>query len=116
MEKMTYVKALNYVINGFTDDTPSDVVEKITALRDSQVKKAENKKATARQNENVGVKDTILAVLTTEGATVTDIQKRDETLGAMSNQRVSALLRQLIDEGKVVKTVDKKKSYFALVA
>jgi len=116
MEKITYVKALNYVIDNFDENTPSDVVEKITALRDTYVKKAENKKATARQNENESVKDIILAVLTTEGATVTDIQKRDETLGAMSNQRVSALLRQLVEDGKVVKTTDKKKSFFALVA
>lgn len=33
----------------------------------------------------------------------------------LTNQRVSALLRQLKDEGKVVKTVDKRKSYFQLV-
>jgi hypothetical protein len=35
-------------------------------------------------------------------------------LGGLSNQRVSALLRQLVESGEVVKTIDKKKSYFAV--
>lgn len=79
-------------------------------------KKSANKKATKTQEENVSIKEEILSVLTTEGATVTDIQSKSETLSALSNQRVSALLRQLIESGEVVKSTDKKKSYFALVA
>jgi len=79
-------------------------------------KKSANKKATKTQEENVSIKEEILSVLTTEGATVTDIQSKSETLSALSNQRVSALLRQLIEAGEVVKSTDKKKSYFALVA
>ena len=79
-------------------------------------KKAANKKATKTQEENVAIKEEILNVLTTEGATVTEIQAKSEVLGGLSNQRVSALLRQLVENGKVVKTTDKKKSYFALVA
>ena len=79
-------------------------------------KKSANKKATKTQEENVSIKEEILSVLTTEGATVTDIQSKSEKLSALSNQRVSALLRQLIESGEVVKSTDKKKSYFALVA
>lgn len=79
-------------------------------------KKAANKKATKTQEENVAIKAEILNVLTTEGATVTEIQTKSEVLGGLSNQRVSALLRQLVESGQVVKSTDKKKSYFALVA
>jgi len=79
-------------------------------------KKAANKKATKTQEENIDIKNEILNVLTSEGATVTEIQGKSEKLGSLSNQRVSALLRQLIAEDKVVKTTDKKKSYFALAA
>ena len=60
------------------------------------------------------VKAEILAVLTNEGMTVTEIQSKSDVLSGLSNQRVSALLRQLIDTNKVVKTVDKKKSFFSL--
>ena len=78
-------------------------------------KKASNKKATKTQEANVGIKSTILAVL--EGAkpmTVTEMQGASAELGELSNQKVSALVRQLVEAGKVVKTIDKKVSRFSL--
>ena len=78
-------------------------------------KKAQNKKATKTQEQNVGITATILKVLATIGSgTVTDIQNGNEELSALSNQKVSALVRQLVESGDVVKTVDKKKSIFSL--
>lgn len=78
-------------------------------------KKAQNKKATKTQEQNVGIKATILEVLATIGSgTVTDIQNGNEELSALSNQKVSALVRQLVESGEVVKTTDKKKSIFSL--
>ena len=78
-------------------------------------KKAQNKKATKTQEQNVGIKATILEVLATIGSgTVTDIQNGSEELSALSNQKVSALVRQLVESGEVVKTTDKKKSIFSL--
>ena len=78
-------------------------------------KKAQNKKATKIQEQNVGIKATILEVLATIGSgTVTDIQNGNEELSALSNQKVSALVRQLVESGEVVKTTDKKKSIFSL--
>lgn len=79
-------------------------------------KKSSNKKATKTQEENVGIKAEIKAVLTETGATVTEIQAKSEMLSQLSNQRVSALLRQMMEAGEVVKTTDKKKSYFALAS
>ena len=78
-------------------------------------KKAQNKKATKTQEQNKGIKTTILKVLATIGSgTVTDIQNGNEELSTLSNQKVSALVRQLVESGEVVKTVDKKKSIFSL--
>ena len=78
-------------------------------------KKAQNKKATKTQEQNVGIKATILEVLATIGSgTVTDIQNGNEELSTLSNQKVSALVRQLVESGDVVKTTDKKKSIFSL--
>ena len=78
-------------------------------------KKAQNKKSTKTQEQNVGIKATILKVLATIGSgTVTDIQNGNEELSTLSNQKVSALVRQLVESGEVVKTVDKKKSIFSL--
>lgn len=78
-------------------------------------KKASNKKATKTQEANVGIKSTILAVL--EGGksmTVTEMQGSSAELGELSNQKVSALVRQLVEAGEVVKTIDKKVSRFSL--
>ena len=78
-------------------------------------KKASSKKATKTQEANVGIKSTILAVL--EGGksmTVTEMQCASAELGELSNQKVSALVRQLVEAGEVVKTIDKKVSRFSL--
>ena len=78
-------------------------------------KKAQNKKATKTQEQNVSIKATILEVLAIIGSgTVTDIQNGNEELSALSNQKVSALVRQLVESGEVIRTTDKKKSIFSL--
>ena len=78
-------------------------------------RKAQNKKATKTQEQNVGIKTTILEVLSTIGSgTVTDIQNGNEELSTLSNQKVSALVRQLVESGDAVKITDKKKSIFSL--
>lgn len=77
-------------------------------------KKAANKKPTKNQVANEDIKARVLAVLTNEGQTVTDILAALND-ASLSNQRVSALLRQMVNvEHTVVKTVDKRKSLFAL--
>ena len=80
-------------------------------------KNAGDKKPTAKQMENDVVKQVILDEMTANPDklyTVTDLIKGVDGLGDLTNQRVSALLRQMIDAGAVVKTVDKRKSYFSL--
>ena len=95
-----------------TNPTYVAYLENELALLD---KKAQNKKATKTQEQNIGIKATILKVLATIGSgTVTDIQNGNEELSVLSNQKVSALVRQLVESGEVVKTVDKKKSIFSL--
>lgn len=80
-------------------------------------KNSTEKKPTATQVANEGIKKTIMDVLcgADEPMTVTDIMKSNEGLSELTNQKISALLRGLIDEGKVVKSVDKRKSYFKAV-
>ncbi len=78
-------------------------------------KKSSGRKVTKNQEQNVEIKKEILSVLSdNDNMTVTEIQKQSEQLDDLSNQKVSALLRQLVEEGKVVKEIDKKKSYFSL--
>ena len=79
-------------------------------------KNSADKKPTAKQSENEVIKDAIVEGMEENRLyTVTEIIKEVAECNELTNQRVSALLRQLISEGKVVKTVDKRKSYFQLV-
>ena len=66
---------------------------------------------------NEGLKQTIVDVLSENDGlmTVTDVQKSCEELSELSNQRISALLRQLIADGKVERVEDKRKAYFKAV-
>ena len=80
-------------------------------------KNAGDKKPTAKQMENDAVKQVILDEMTANPDklyTVTDLIKNVDGLGDLTNQRVSALLRQMIDANKVEKIVDKRKSYFRM--
>ena len=78
-------------------------------------KNSSERKPTAAQKENEGIKAIILAALTTTPTSISDLQKKDAALAEISNQKISALLRQLIIDNKVVRTEDKKKALFALV-
>ena len=70
------------------------------------------RKPTATQKANEGIKDVIVDVLADNGGqmTVTEIAKAID--GDYTNQKISALVRQLIADGRVEKIVDKRKSYF----
>ena len=71
-------------------------------------------KPTKAQVENEGLISVIATVLTAEPMTISDIQEANEQLGELSNQKISALLSKMIEAGTVVKTVVKRKAYFAL--
>jgi len=78
-------------------------------------KKSGSKKPTATQVANEGLKDVILKVLEgSEGMTASEVLNADVEFDGMSNQKISALLRQLVLDGKVEKLSDKKKTLFKL--
>lgn len=79
-------------------------------------KNSTEKKPTAQQTANDAIKVAILDNMV-KGTkyTITDIIKTVPECADLTNQRVSALIRQLKDEGKVIRTEDKRKAYFELV-
>ena len=78
-------------------------------------KNSAEKKPTAQQVANDGVKQAIAEGMTPNRLyTVTEIQKEIAECADLSNQRVSALLRQMKDDGIIVRTEDKRKAYFSL--
>ena len=78
-------------------------------------KNSSEKKPTAQQDANDSIKTAIAEGMSPNRLyTVTEIQKEIPECAELSNQKVSALIRQLKDAGLVVKTEDKRKSYFSL--
>lgn len=76
--------------------------------------KGENAKPTKVQIENEGIKSVILSALTTTPTTIGDLMKSNIELANYSNQKISALLTQLLTDNKVVRTAVKGKAYYAL--
>lgn len=76
-----------------------------------------DKKPTAQQTANNGIKEKILNLLkvSEKAMTITEIQKADAELSEMSNQKVAALVRQLIEAGSVERIEEKRKAYFKAV-
>lgn len=82
-------------------------------------KKSGERKPTATQIANEALKAEILRVLEEAETpmTVSEIAKAHATaygVEAYSTQKLSPILSKLTDELKVVKTVEKRKSYFAI--
>ena len=100
---------------------PTDAAnaEEVLAFIDHEIellakKNTSEKKPTKTQIENEGnkqiVRDTLAAF--TEGKTISEIQAANEILAEMSNQKVSALVRQMVQDGSLVRIEDKRKAYF----
>ena len=121
MTKMTYVQAIDTAINFLNEniqygDDFSATVEKLEALKVQLAKRSSGKKGlTKTQKANVEVKETIKVVLAEVGemVTVTELIS-DERLSVYTNQKISALLRQLVEAGEVTKVIEGKKARFGL--
>lgn len=79
-------------------------------------KNSAEKKPTAQQTANEGIKTAILNGMESGKAyTITDLIKSVPECADLTNQRVSALMRQMVESGAVVRTEDKRKAYFTKV-
>ena len=135
--KMTQVSALELavevitdVMNGvsgdlvsaeFSDDELSEAVVKLSGMAEKLAEKRStpSKADKEKSAEHKAIADEIILVLSTEetvtnGMTVSEMQKASDKLAEYSNQKISAILRKMVDSGTIVKTVDKKKSYFSI--
>ena len=79
-------------------------------------KKSAKSGQTKTQKENVEVMEKIKSALGEVGkaVTITELQAASAEMAQYSNQKLSALLKKLVESGEVIKTTEKKKSYFAV--
>ena len=111
--KMTYVKALEIAMKAVEDN--KEGTEKLEALKESISKKnSAERKPTATQKANEEYKKAILSFMEVgKKYTISELMKEVVELADLSNQRVSALVRQLKDSGLVERTEEKRKAYFS---
>lgn len=108
MEKITNVKALSYILTNC--ELPEEVKAKVEAMKASA-----ERKPTPTQTENANFKAEILAFLADGNKyTVSDLMKGIPSIADLSNQRVSAIVRQLTISGEIVRVEEKRKAYFQL--
>ena len=78
-------------------------------------KNSRSGKPTKTQVENEAIKTQIVSILerVRKPMTVTQLLSESELAG-LSNQKISALLTQLRESGKVMRTVEKKVAYYSM--
>lgn len=91
--------------------------EELVAFVDHELELLDKKastKSTKVNDEQVALMDKIVNVLNEIGRSVTisELQKENAEMAEYSNQKLSAMLKKLVDNKQVTKIVDKKKSYF----
>ena len=95
--------------------------EEIVKFCEHEIELLENRKSgkrglTKTQKANEAIKVIIAEDLAVIGRpmTVSELIAEGDGLGEYTNQKISALLRQMVEGGIVVKTVEKKKAYFTV--
>lgn len=79
-----------------------------------EAKKA-NKKPTKAQEENEKLKLEIVEIIGNKALTVSAVWKsKDEWILNYSNQKFSALMNAMVEEGRLKKVTDKRVSYFSV--
>lgn len=118
MTKKDYFNLIAEIVANADVENQDDIQAFISHEIELLEKKSSKSKPSKTQKENEGIMQEIVSVLATldTPVTVTELMKADETMAVYSNQKLSALLKKLVDNGTVKKTVEKKKSYFFLVS
>ena len=114
--KVTQKDMFNEVITLAEQAGREDIVEFAKGRIEVLNRKSANRKTKVNEADEA-LKTAVAQVLANgEKMTVTAIMRADDTLGAQSNQKVSAILRKMIADGAVAKEKDKKTSLFYAVA
>ena len=100
-------------------DGTEELVEFVDKEIETLGKRKSAKTATQKENEVLVEKLFDILVKNAEAMTATQVleaAQAEGVEGVNTNQKVSALLKKLVDTGRVVKVMDKKKAYFSVDA
>lgn len=118
MTKKEYFEVIKSIIYGI--DMEPEEMEEIVAFIDHEVellnKKSVKSGNSAKQQENAALMDEIVKALVEIGkpVTISELQKQSTEMAKYQNQKLSAMLKKLKDNGTVIRTEEKKKAYFSV--
>lgn len=123
-KKMTKREVINLMLGESFIQSNETYVEYLTHELELLDRKNSSKGATKVQIENEKVMDTIYNELKAIGrpCTISELMEESEVIknytlengNSLTNQKISALLKKLVDTEKVIKVTEKKKSYFSV--
>ena len=124
MEKRLTKKDYFEMIKGICADR-ADIVDFCNHEIELLSRKNSKSGATKTQKENEIVANMLIEELAKVGKpiTITDLMNTSEIIKSytlengnnLTNQKISAIFKQLVESQKIVKVVDKKKSYFSIM-
>ena len=117
-KKMTKKETINLLIDVLMGNKEVEDVQIFIDFliheRELLERKSSNSGQTKTQKENEILKEKIVETLKelNKFSTITEIQESNAELAGLSNQKISALLKQLVDTNVIEKVIEKKKAYF----
>lgn len=117
-KKMTKKETINLLIDVLMGNKEvKDVqifIDFLIHERELLERKSSNSGQTKTQKENEILKEKIVETLKEldKYSTISEIQNANAELADLSNQKISALLKQLVDTDVIEKVIEKKKAYF----
>lgn len=116
-KKEMFKNIINLVENGACDATFSEITEFCNHEIELLDKKTSTpKKPTATQVENESFKSTLVEFFssTNEKKSIKEIQSEVPEVAQLSNQRITHLLTDLVKNGTLTKTYEKKVPYYSI--
>ena len=113
-KKDRYNELLNIAEVAANPDLVAFIEHEMELLARKNATPSGEKKPTKTQIANEGIKAEILETLNgcAEGVTCSELLKLNPSLSEYSSQKIVALIRQLVTEGKASREVGKGKAYF----
>ena len=123
-KKRTRKVILGEILNLAEVQANEEYVTELNKIITQLEKKNAKSGATKTQKENEIVANMLIEELEKVGKpiTITDLMNASEVIkeyrlengNALSNQKISAIFKQLVENKTLVKVIDKKKSYFSI--
>lgn len=111
--KLTKIEMFERVLTRLAEPTEIDFIKHEIELLES---KNANRKLTATQKQNEELKYEIMTFLLADEEnmfSIEEIQAKVPSVEKLSNQRMSAILKQMVDKGDIFKTYKKRKAHFS---